>query len=415
MKVKQALQKGRDAFVALIRRRDPAEYFIVLMLLSLSVFFLRCVIAGSDAFIGVFFLNGEDLFMDFLNSLRDVSHGVGVYTERHVIYPPLANAFLFLISRFIPEKYLATSGEEKFTWNEHPETSLAILFFFVLCITVLCLLIGRESISPRKRTLLTFLTIASFPFLTLMERGNVVIVCILALLVYLQNYNSESRVAREIALLMLALAAAFKLYPALFGLILLYDRRYKDALRAALYTVLLLLIPSFCFGGPICLWWVVENTLSYSGYASQNVSGFLATLHLPTWIGTAALFSGYALAVAVASLSAFLQQKPWKVWVFVCTILMSVASIFSSYNWLLILPAVLYFMRTEKLEGVNWLYFILMTAPFYYYFPKEWQGNFFVTLIVCLYLLCVGEAVLLFRSFFRAKKERKAAGAAPQD
>ena len=79
----------------MIRRRDPAEYFIVLMLLSLSVFFLRCVIAGSDAFIGVFFLNGEDLFMDFLNSLRDVSHGVGVYTERHVIYPPLANAFSF--------------------------------------------------------------------------------------------------------------------------------------------------------------------------------------------------------------------------------------------------------------------------------------------------------------------------------
>lgn len=412
MQIKQSVQKlwqkSKAGFLAFIKRRDPAEYFMALMILSLTVFVIRVLIAGPDAFVGVFFKDCGDLFLDFFNSLRDVAQGIGVYTERHVIYPPLANLILALIARVIPGAYLNTPGEEKFTWREYPSAILALLFFFVFTFLVLALLLNRDKLQVKRKGLFVFLVLVSFPFLTLLERGNVVVICLITLLVYMQCYDSENKAVRELGLIMLATATALKIYPAIFGLILLCDKRFKDAVRAAVYALLLLIIPSFFYGGPQCLWWVVENTIGYSEYASQNASSFFVSLNLPDWSGMVILFGLYLLAVAVLTCAALLQRKPWKIWVFGATILMSVASIFSSYNWLLILPGMLMFFRTEKLKGLNWLYFILITLPFYYYFPKEWQGNMLVTLIVGLYILSVAESVVLFRNFFKARKAAKA-------
>ena len=108
------------------------------MLSGLSVFFVRCLVGGSGSFVGIFFKGGNDLFMDYFNSLRDVAQGVGVYTERHVIYPPLANLLLLVIARVIPTAYLETGGfPMNLTWRAYPAAVLSVTFFFLVAMLLL--------------------------------------------------------------------------------------------------------------------------------------------------------------------------------------------------------------------------------------------------------------------------------------
>ena len=91
-----------------------------------------------------------------------------------------------------------------------------------------------------------------------------ILLCLIALAVYAFTYDSQNKTYREVGILALAFAAALKLYPAVFGWFLIADKRYKDAVRCAIYGVALLLIPSFFFGGPACFAYVFGNIFSFS-------------------------------------------------------------------------------------------------------------------------------------------------------
>ena len=410
MPLKQRLKNGaltlKTAFVDFLKRRDPVEYFIALMLLGIAVFAVRVTVGGSATLTEIFHKDSSDLMMDYFNSLRDVSQGIGVYTDRRVIYPPLANLILLFLSKALPPAYLNTPGGSAIhTWRFYSSAVLSVTFFFVFTVLLLALVVGREKYPAVKKNLLVFLLMASFPVLFMIERGNIVILCLIALVVFAQNYNSESRVGREVALVMLAFATALKLYPALFGLVMLADRRYRDAFRAAFYAVLMLVIPSFFFGGPICLWWVVENTLYYSTFTGQDALNLFGSWNMPSWLGKGIFFGMYVFAAAFLVLASFVQRKAWKTWMFVAAILLTVSSIFSAYNWLLFLPALLTFMRKERLQGMNVAYFFLMTLPFYIYVPKLLQDNALITLMAVIIALCVLESIGLFVTFFKNRKQ----------
>lgn len=59
--------------------------------------------------------------------------------------------------------------------------------------------------------------------------------------------NSENRILRELALIALAVAFGLKLYPAFFGMLLLYDKQYFRAIRTAIYGLLLFFLPFLAF------------------------------------------------------------------------------------------------------------------------------------------------------------------------
>ena len=63
----------------------------------------------------------------------------------------------------------------------------------------------------------------------ILERGNsAIIVCIL-LLRAMELRERKGLIAQELALLFIAMAAAIKIYPAIFGLIYLFEKKWKEA------------------------------------------------------------------------------------------------------------------------------------------------------------------------------------------
>ena len=405
---RRAWQRAKSAFAAFVARRDPAEWFIALTLMGLFVFLLRCLIDGESALTGVLFRGGEDLFMDFFHPVRDAASGVGVYTIYGSIYPPLSNAVLFLISRVMPVGYLALPKEAAAEWKNYPAAILCFVCFAVLSWLVLALLLGRGPWRGGKKALFLAAALCSFPMLFLLERGNTMPLCLAAMLVYVQNYESENKAAREGALVALAVATALKFYPVLLGLTLLADRRFRDAAHAAIYGLFCLFLPSAFYHGPISVFWAIRYTLGFSRAQTALSTEFMAQNGIPLRLGGAALICFYILLAVFAVVYAAAERKPWKSWMVAASVTVTMPSIFSSYNWLLYLPAMFLFFATEKLRGRNLLYFFFLTIPFFTYPPRPWQDGILVTCLIGLFALHIFDAAQNWRRLLRERKAKKA-------
>ena len=101
----------------------------------------------------------------------------------------------------------------------------------------------------RQDRFLAVLLLCSYPFWLAIERGNMSLLVLLLLMYAMSLRDSERAAEREFALILIAVAAALKLYPAIFGVLYLAQKRYKEALRLQAYFLRIrlgLLAPQAC-------------------------------------------------------------------------------------------------------------------------------------------------------------------------
>ena len=161
--------------------------------------------------------------------------------------------------------------------------------------------------------------------------------------------------------------------------------------------------PSFCFGGPLALWLTVKNALSFTANG-QNAAHFMQLLGLDAERGALVLALLYALALAVALIAALLRLPPWQLFALAATVLLCFSSIFSAYNWLLFLPALLALFENKCQNGLEKLYFWAISLPFFVYLPKPRQDNLLILLLSLLW------GLLLFSCLRAAARSRRRAG-----
>ena len=101
------------------------------------------------------------------------------------------------------------------------------------------------------RFLFVFIAFSS-PMLFAIERGNLILVGFLLSMYFAEAYRSRSAFTKHTALVALALAAAVKIYPAAYGLVLLTKKRIRDASTALFYGIVVFLTP-FLFTGRLYL------------------------------------------------------------------------------------------------------------------------------------------------------------------
>ena len=351
-------------------RKSPYKLFVLTVLISAIIYFTIYLFLGNGRFADFFFIRSADFFMDFFNSIRDAAQGSEVYTERGVIYPPMANLIYLILSRFTPESYNNSSFEDRYSWPQYftplalvvlVTTALAIIYFFLVYSNV-------ESSSRLKRFAFAFLAFFNVPVLYMIERGNMIVFCLIALLVYAFTYNSDNKRYRELGLIALAFAFSIKLYPVVFGWFLLADKRFKDALRCLIYGVLMLLIPSFFFGGPSCFVYVFLNIFSFSSGSGSTLSVVLNFIHTPDTVQTIITLLAY-LWVLICGLcfavSPFVRaDKPWKTYALGFVTILCVPSLTSIYSWAFLIIPLMLLCRQKQFSRSDWVYAIFMTIPF---------------------------------------------------
>jgi hypothetical protein len=97
--------------------------------------------------------------------------------------------------------------------------------------------------------------------------------------------NSSNKALREFSMICIAISAGFKIYPAVFGLFWIAEKRYKEAARLVIYGVAAFFVPFIFFGGVKGFIEYIGTFMRYMGkgtYAKTNVIGNLMRM-LPSY------------------------------------------------------------------------------------------------------------------------------------
>jgi hypothetical protein len=290
---------------------------------------------------------------------------------------------------------------------EHKEAVFFIFLFSMLTILGLFYLVYEKTEGSRRtRALFAFFAIVNIPLLYMVERGNMMLLCLLSLVIYFATYNSENKLYREIGLIALAFSFSLKLYPVIFGWLLLVDKRFLDGLRCFIYGMLMLFVPSLWFGGFSCFIQIFKNITSFSVGHTNAITVISAYTGIPTSVLSVLVYLWCFVCIGAFVASPFVFKERWKVWMTGVIVIMTVPSLTSLYMWSFFIIPLLMMSNTAKLRGKNWFYFLIMTLLFVFTvgrFNNYLTVNSFVMYPLTAILSVVGVTDTLVCGVRRAK------------
>lgn len=242
-------KKKNEKSVCFKTRFSPTALFFLCTAAQLLFSILYLISTGGNALLSIMPAQGADQFMDFFNHISYVREPGGVYfASPHACFPPLIYGMYGLFCRMLPQD--ATVMYDPFGTSTH-----ALLLYVVYCVLLAVCFFYSVCRMLKNRTMefslaATVAVLLSYVFIFgVTERGNsVMIVCILLLLA-LELRDSGNVVHRELALLFIAIAAGIKIYPAVFGVLYIFEKRWKEAGRLLLYGIGCFFVPFAWFGG----------------------------------------------------------------------------------------------------------------------------------------------------------------------
>jgi len=225
--------------------------FYILMACALVSFIVLAYLSGGSSFKGLFMSDTSDTFMDHYNSV--VYNDIDPY-ENGVVYPPLATLTYGCLLKLIPEDAFDSIISDPTVLAQPRDIKLSQEFvfqFIIFTVAVTFLLLAAVYICKKghacEKAFLSLLVLTSAPMLYALERGNNILIPLIFSLIFVNFYDSENKVIKEIALISLGIAVAFKLYPIAFGVLLFRNKQYKELVRAGIYCIVLTVLPFFLF------------------------------------------------------------------------------------------------------------------------------------------------------------------------
>ncbi len=210
------------------------------------------------------------------------------------------------------------------------------------------------------------------------ERGNLIILAVIGMVFFLATYDSENKILRECGYIALALAAALKGYPALLGILLIYRKEWKEAIRLVLYGVILAFGPFLLLEGGfrnVSIWkenWRLNSEfyefvahpkvgyyffIAYARNATLEQQEHWRNVWKPVVQGLSFLVLG----------SGFFQKKLWLQVGSLIAVMLVIPSNCGFYCLLYILPVIVLYFNEKKKDWTDIIYlplFVLMLSPY---------------------------------------------------
>jgi len=313
----------------------------------------------------LFFKGTKDFLADYTNVLGYSAINDPYYNEHfsgpeEKVYPPLTYVAMFRLSWLGDiRQYTGESGYSNF-WHEPLITIAYILMTAAVLLGFYEALRHHFQGKRTARVLMSGLMVFSAPFLYTIERGNTVLAAALLSMIFIMNYDSPNKWAREAALGCLALATALKITPAILGLLLLTERKgWKAAIRAGIYGIICVFVPFlFLARSP----WenltkMIDNILVNARAYSVTEGCALEACFLKLGIQlpeTAGTILRYAVA-AVLLAGTFLARKKWMRVMMTSLVLVTVPGHSGQYCLLYLIPAYALFLNEEEHSAGDWM------------------------------------------------------------
>ena len=244
---------------------------------------------------------------------------------------------------------------------------LIYIVYLIFSVLVIYQLVTRilKFKGNRVTSLMAWCCILSYGMLMSYERGNIVIISWIFLVVFLELYESNNRILREMSYISLAIAAGLKLYPALFGVLIIQRKEFKAAIRTVCYGVMSVVVPCLFFKeglGAITIW--IKCVLSFSGDGgSWNGNSIKNIFYTMQKIFNLSFSNGIITVLALLItlwliVMSFLVKKKWQK-ILMLTLAMVLFSEQGEYIYCFYSIPLLYMIKEERqLSNSNILEFI---------------------------------------------------------
>ena len=250
--MKQGITRGAARL-----RQDPRNLFYLLSAAGILLYMLLSFRYGGALYAWLAQENAPEIrFVDYFSHMELVADPATLY--QHVswdadgsyaaVFPPLAYCMYLALYRMTAPLGGLPAGK---TPEEVPGALSVLTVYLIFNAVFFYLAIARTGERSRRRDLAIFtLLMLSAVFLGsgLMLANSTVLVAALLLLALLLK-DDPRPTAREGGLLLLAVCVAMKLYPAVFGLVFLKEKKYRQLARLILYSAVLFIVPFVFFGG----------------------------------------------------------------------------------------------------------------------------------------------------------------------
>ncbi len=263
----------------------PIDVFLFTSL-SITVLFVICNIYANGDLFEKCVMKSDFLFSDYFYHIAGSSDTSVMYSYGDPYsFPPFAYFLYSFLWSLNPYK----DGESILNWQNYRDADNALTVFVIynmLFVILFLYAIGMyfKEQNVKYRLLLPMGLLFSYPFLcTSVQRGNVVMLVAVFLMLAWAWMDSGKKVRQEAAMFFIAVAAGFKLYPALTGIVYLKRKEWKKAVRLILYGMLTVFVPFLFFGGLDGMKNLIHTLTGFATYIDANKTNTVCGM--AKWLG----------------------------------------------------------------------------------------------------------------------------------
>ncbi len=391
-----------------IRKIKPSDLFVIIGFAGIIYIIIMLAISGGQFLADIVWDARNPFYPDFFWHVDRVRGGRNPYVveDWDARFPALAYMFYYFLSCIIPQSIPNSSVADWYNLY-----MVVILCICVVCITVSFIRLTERSLSYIIMAVFIFLMSHAFSMAEV-KAGNSAVYVLTLLMLALALKDSESSVKRELALILIAMAAGFKMSPAIFGLIYLKEKRYKETVRLVIYGIIAFFAPFAMFGG-------MEGLKIFLNISSQVSSAAIPRPETIPGVFTevfSVLGLGETTGLTVGKIAAFIYlalciwlfymgRYSWKlIW-----LLSSLMVIFVnlSYPYTLqyfLIPLTMFIIETDKSRGwLDYVYaalfaLIWLTPPL---IKIDWPTATFITNYFWVYVMMIIVVIDVFISVKR--------------
>jgi len=325
----------------------------------------------------IFYDNMNDIFADFFNVLRYIAERDPYFSSPG---PGFSNYLPFVYMVLYPFSQL----DDFDTMTLHKAWAsklglMSVLVFTMFSVFLLFLALNKIRKKFNVSPVIFVGFILSYLFFFTIERGNTIVLAAAFVGFFVCYYDSDKKTERIMAMLCLALATVFKIYPVLFGFLYFEKRQYREMVYSAIITLLLVFLPFLFFErefSNIPRLFKILGMMSAPDSFEQYYPRFsLAHLvyrscHIVRFPKELALLFGRAtetvnviISISSIALSLFTKEKWTKLSLLsMAVVFLPVAS--GVYNGLFFLPMIILFFATieERKKSYNIFVIILFVG-----------------------------------------------------
>lgn len=233
-----------------IIKRNKMFCYILTPMVLLFLYFLVFPSSIPRFYQGtILFMKGEWMLSDYFFTLRSLLDG-DPYGNLE-IYMPLTYLLLYPFSQLYDYGILTVEHDRVFL-NECWSVPFGMVSYMFLLL-LMSLLFWHSLYKLNKKKYLSswsfVLLFFSSIFIFSIERGNLIILSAACINYFLAFHEDTNKKKVYFALFSLVIATILKIYPAIFGLLLLREKRYRDILFCFAIGIPMVFLPYLAFKG----------------------------------------------------------------------------------------------------------------------------------------------------------------------